>query len=64
MTRAGEDVNFQNIKSLNGGMRTRYKVQNRGTGNGTKTKSLKWGNEKQDANSGRSLPGDVGRSLD
>ena len=32
MTRAREDVNIQNIKSLNGGMRTRYE-------------SPKWGNK-------------------
>ena len=76
MTRAREDVNIQNIKSLNRGTRTTYESPKQGNENKIqkvqmgeqemvqKTKSPKQGNERQDANSYRSLPGDVGRNLD
>ena len=40
------------------------KVGNGEMRNGTKVQKSKTGNEKQDANSYQSLPGDVGRSSD
>ena len=44
MTRAREDVNIQNIKSPNGGMRTRYKSPE--WGNENKIQSLERGSRK------------------